>query len=104
MSAGFAIRLREGVVSEARLAFGGMDAIARRAPAAEQALLGAPFDTRAIEAAVNALALDFKPIDDMRASARYRMAVAQNLLRKCLIETAQEVHLRLPEMDARLTR
>ncbi len=104
VSAGFAISLHEGIVSEARLAFGGMDAIARRAPAAEQALLGAPFDTRAIEAAVNALALDFKPIDDMRASARYRMAVAQNLLRKCLIETAQEVHLRLSEMDARLAQ
>ena len=39
------------------------------------------------EAACAALARDFTLISDMRASAAYRLAAAQNLLRKALIET-----------------
>jgi xanthine dehydrogenase small subunit len=32
---------------------------------------------------------DYTPMTDMRASARYRLRVAQNLLRKFFIETTQ---------------
>ena len=32
---------------------------------------------------------DYTPISDMRASAQYRLTVAQNLLRKFFIETTQ---------------
>ena len=35
-----------------------------------------------------ALARDFQPIDDMRASAAYRLKVAQNLLLKAYVEAA----------------
>ncbi|MCC6608126.1 MAG: hypothetical protein IT515_00435, partial [Burkholderiales bacterium] len=34
------------------------------------------------------LARDYTPIADMRASASYRLAVAQNLLRKFHLETS----------------
>jgi xanthine dehydrogenase small subunit len=34
-----------------------------------------------------ALALDFKPLSDMRASAAYRLQVAQNLLQRFWLET-----------------
>jgi xanthine dehydrogenase small subunit len=34
-----------------------------------------------------ALAEDFQPITDWRASREYRLKVAQNLLRRCYIET-----------------
>jgi xanthine dehydrogenase small subunit len=36
--------------------------------------------------AIAALAGDFQPLTDMRASAEYRLAVAQNLLKKALLE------------------
>jgi xanthine dehydrogenase small subunit len=39
-----------------------------------------------IERACNALAEDFTPLSDFRASKEYRLLVAQNLLRKCFIE------------------
>ena len=37
--------------------------------------------------AQTALAQDFKPLSDMRASAAYRMQVAQNLLLRFWLET-----------------
>ena len=40
------------------------------------------------DSALAALAQDFQPIADMRASAAYRMEVAQGLLRKALMEVA----------------
>ncbi len=43
-------------------------------------------DPAAAAAACAALAADFAPITDQRASAAYRLQVAQALLRKALIE------------------
>ncbi|MBV9077250.1 MAG: FAD binding domain-containing protein, partial [Methylobacteriaceae bacterium] len=86
-----AFRLRtgpEGRIAEARLAFGGMAAVPQRATAAEAALLGRVFDEEAAAAAAAALAIDFTPLDDWRASARYRLAVAGNLIRRFQVEMA----------------
>jgi xanthine dehydrogenase small subunit len=79
----------EGIVTEARLAFGGMAAIPKRAAAAEAALLGRPFNETAAERAAAALGQDFTPLDDWRASARYRLLVAGNLLRRFAIEDGE---------------
>lgn len=75
-----------GRVADARLAYGGMAATPKRAPGAEAALTGRPFDAETIEAAIAALDGDFAPIDDFRASATYRRLVAGNLLRRALLE------------------
>ena len=91
----FAFEISKGKIEDARIAFGGMAAIPKRAAAAERALVGQPFDADHIERAVAALAEDFSPISDMRASADYRMAVAQNLLRKAFIEMTGEHETRL---------
>ncbi|GAB0115063.1 xanthine dehydrogenase small subunit [Acidisoma sp. C75] len=88
--AAFAIRLEGGTVAEARLAYGGMAAIPRRAAAAEAALLGAPWTEASLEAATEAMAADFTPLSDMRASAAYRAQVARNLLRKFFLEHPAE--------------
>jgi xanthine dehydrogenase small subunit len=70
-----------------RLAFGGMAAIVKRAAKAEAALLGQPWTQASVDAAKNALAEDFQPLSDMRASAGYRLQVAQNLLQRLWLET-----------------
>jgi xanthine dehydrogenase small subunit len=75
-----------GVVQAARLAFGGMAATVQRAAAAEAALIGRPFDAAAAEAAAAALATDFTPMSDLRASAGYRLQVAGNLIRRAALE------------------
>jgi xanthine dehydrogenase small subunit len=78
-----------GAISEARLAYGGMAGIPKRAKAAEAALMGRSWDEMAVTDAISALASDFQPLTDMRASAHYRLKVAGNLLRRFLIETTQ---------------
>ncbi|HKX40330.1 MAG TPA: xanthine dehydrogenase small subunit, partial [Burkholderiaceae bacterium] len=62
----------------------------RRAAAAEAALLGQPWTQASIAAAQAALAEDFKPLTDMRASAAYRQQVAGNLLQRFWLETRRE--------------
>jgi xanthine dehydrogenase small subunit len=76
-----------GRVREAVLAFGGMAATPKRARGAESALIGRSFDAAAAEAAAEALTSDFTPLDDWRASARYRATIAANLIRRFQIET-----------------
>jgi xanthine dehydrogenase small subunit len=73
----YRVRIRSGKIEDARLAFGGMAATPRRARAAEAALLKDGF-----AAAADAIATDFKPVDDWRGSAAYRLQVAANLLRR----------------------
>jgi xanthine dehydrogenase small subunit len=85
--AAFAVRLCSGEVQAARIAYGGMAAIPSRAPATERRLLGAPWTRQTIESAVSALAQDFRPLSDMRASERYRLQSAGNLLRRFFLES-----------------
>lgn len=83
----FNLEIIDGIVTQASLAFGGMAAIAQRAYQCEQLLLGQPWQSTTVERACLALAQDYQPISDFRASREYRMQVAKNLLRRCLIET-----------------
>ena len=78
----FNLRIEGGAVARARIAYGGMAATPKRAAAVEAALLGRPWTEQTVAAALPAFAEDFTPIDDMRASAGYRLLAAQNLLRR----------------------
>jgi xanthine dehydrogenase small subunit len=87
--AAFKLRLEGMRIVAARVAFGGMAATPRRATAVEAALCGVDIaDPRAPNLACERLGADFSPITDHRASAGYRMKVAQALLRKALAEIA----------------
>lgn len=77
---GLNLTVTDGIVTAARLAFGGMAGIPKRATAAEAALQGQPFTEAGFRAAMAAMAGDFTPMTDMRASAAYRMQAAQNML------------------------
>ncbi|WP_068110699.1 xanthine dehydrogenase small subunit [Tropicimonas marinistellae] len=79
---GFNISVEDGVVTSARIAFGGMAATPKRAFNAEAALVGQPWCEASLQHAASRLPEDFTPITDMRASADYRMKVAQNLFRR----------------------
>ena len=97
----FNLRLVDGRVAEARICFGGMAATPKRATAAEDALQGQPWTEATLVRAREALAGDFDPIGDHRASARYRLAVAQNLLTKLHYETTRpELRSRVWEPEA----
>ncbi|GAB4384480.1 MAG: xanthine dehydrogenase small subunit [Albidovulum sp.] len=76
----FNLGLNGSKIESARIAFGGMAGIPRRARAVEAALTGKPFSLATIEAALPAFAEDFAPISDMRGSAGYRLQAARNML------------------------
>jgi xanthine dehydrogenase small subunit len=76
----FNVVVAGGVVTSARIAFGGMAGVPKRATAAETALVGQPWTEATVRAAMAAMAGDFTPMSDMRASAAYRMRAAQNML------------------------
>jgi xanthine dehydrogenase small subunit len=87
----FALRIGDGIVAEARVAFGGMAGIPARAPGCEAALTGQAWTEATVEAAAKALANDYQPLDDLRGSAAYRRKVAANLLRRIWAEQSEPV-------------
>ncbi|RDC72816.1 xanthine dehydrogenase small subunit [Rhodovulum sp. 12E13] len=84
----FDIAVEDDTVTRARVAFGGMAATPKRARAVEATLEGQPWTAATVEAAMARLADDFRPIDDMRASAGYRLRAAQNMLARVFAERA----------------
>jgi xanthine dehydrogenase small subunit len=90
VSGAFAGVVGDGVMTEVRLAFGGMAAVVRRAAAAEAALRGAPWTEASLRNAQRALAVDFAPMSDHRGAADYRMRVAQGLLERWWLQTRQD--------------
>ncbi len=91
--AGLALQCDGDTVRAARFAYGGMAATVRRAAHAEAAVVGQPWSAATVQAAMAALAQDFTPLTDMRASAAYRLQVAQNLLQRLWLETRADAPL-----------
>ncbi|MDA5094766.1 xanthine dehydrogenase small subunit [Aliiroseovarius sp. KMU-50] len=97
VAAGISVTVDNDIITSARLAFGGMAATPKRASNAEAALVGQSWGSAAFDAAAKALAQDFSPLTDWRASADYRQLVASNLLRRFHLEhdTANDAPVRL---------
>jgi xanthine dehydrogenase small subunit len=85
----FDVAVGGGNVTGARLAYGGMAGVPKRAAHAEAALVGQPWTEATVRAAMAALERDFTPLSDMRASAAYRMQGAKNILMKYFIERTE---------------
>ncbi|MFV0282855.1 MAG: xanthine dehydrogenase small subunit [Castellaniella sp.] len=86
--AAFAVVLdASGAVQSIRTGFGGVAATPCRARAVETVLQGQPWDEAHVRAAMDAVAQDFKPLTDMRASSEYRLLASRNLLYRFYLET-----------------
>lgn len=75
-----------GGLDAVRVAWGSVAPTPVRSPAVEGILMGAALTDRTIAGAVDAISSDIAPIDDHRASAAYRLAVAQSFLGRALEE------------------
>jgi xanthine dehydrogenase small subunit len=84
----FNVTVEEGVVKAARIAFGGMAGIPKRAAAVEAALCGKPWNIATVRAAVTGFDSDFTPLSDMRASADYRLEAAKGMLLRYFADLA----------------
>lgn len=85
--AAFCVTFADGNIEKARVAFGGMAATPKRAMQCEQAIVGKRWDEAAARRAEEALAKDYQPLSDMRASADNRLFCAKNLLYRFYLET-----------------
>jgi xanthine dehydrogenase small subunit len=97
--AALSIELAGVQIADVRLAFGGLAGTVKTAKLAEAALLGQVWNEASLQAAQKALALDFKPLSDMRASSAYRLQVAQNLLRRFWLQTRADAPLAESELN-----
>ncbi|GGY03656.1 xanthine dehydrogenase small subunit [Massilia dura] len=98
--AAFAFEFDGDIVKAARIAFGGMAGTPKRAALAEAALNGRAWTEEALADAMAALAQDYAPLSDMRASSTYRMRTAQNLLRRFWFETRLDAPLAASDVNA----
>lgn len=93
----FNLKIENNVITEARVAFGGMAAIPMRAKQCEQVLQGGNWNKQTISLAKAALLEDFQPISDFRASKEYRLLTAANMLTRLFVE------LESPAVETRVT-
>jgi xanthine dehydrogenase small subunit len=104
VAAGLCLHIdEEGIIRRARLAFGGMAPIPKRAESCESAIIGRPWTIDTLQRGMAALGEDFTPLSDARASSAYRISVAANLLQRFWLETASvpgspRVPLRLADL------
>ena len=86
----YRLQLDGNVVASFSMACGGLAATGRPATHTEAAINGKEWIEATIDNACTALATDFSPITDMRASADARLRAAQNLLRRFFAETLDD--------------
>ncbi len=79
-------------VTDARVAITALAPTIRRVPAAEEALIGTDAGRMAAETAAQAAAASAEPISDVRASARYRSAMAAIITRRAIETAAARAH------------
>ena len=77
-------QLEDGRVSDARIAITALAPTVRRVPGAEAALAGTEADEASIAAAAHEAASSSAPISDVRASERYRRAMAEVIARRAI--------------------
>ncbi len=87
----FNIEINDGIIISARIAFGGMAGIPKRATNVEHALLGKPWCLETCEEIELEWIKDFTPLTDVRASAKYRLKVAHNLFTRYFMEKSGQM-------------
>jgi len=84
-----AIDVQNGVVSGARVGLGGVAATPLRARKTERALIGRPWTSETAAAAARVLGTEGTPMDDHRATARYRSAMLEQAMLKFYSDVAE---------------
>ncbi|SMX78581.1 xanthine dehydrogenase small subunit [Brevibacterium sp. 239c] len=83
---GYAVTVADGIVTKARIGLGGVAATPLRARATEALLEGAPWTLDTVHGAAETLAAEGTPMDDHRASAKYRTAMLRSSLERFYAE------------------
>jgi xanthine dehydrogenase FAD-binding subunit len=89
ISIGIAGTLKNGALTNVRVAFGAVAPVPMRAPRTEQALEARRLDPATIEAVAGVARDEVAPIDDIRATAWYRKELIHNITKRMLAHVAQ---------------
>ncbi|MFT4470257.1 xanthine dehydrogenase small subunit [Arthrobacter sulfonylureivorans] len=89
----FAARFDGAVVTDVRIGLGGVAATPLRATATEDALTGSELTRESAAEAAAVLATEGTPMDDHRASARYRAAMLEQAMLRFYAENAPELEV-----------
>jgi carbon-monoxide dehydrogenase medium subunit len=77
-------RLKNGMMSDMRIALGGAEAAPRRIAEAERVLIGRPPNLGTFQAAAHAATTAIDPLDDANVSADYRREIVRAMVRRAL--------------------
>ncbi len=83
-------QISNGTIRDVRLALGSVAPVPLRLKETERVLLGKQMEPSLIDAASKTVVTEIRPIDDIRSTARYRSAVARNLVAEFLEKLAGE--------------
>src|SRR5699024_4194502 len=83
---GYAVDVTDGIVTKARIGLGGVTATPLRALSTEARLEGSPWSLETVHAVAETLAAEGTPMDDHRASAKYRTAMLRSSLERFYAE------------------
>ena len=93
--ASFNLLIKNNKIVKAKIAYGGISEIPKRATSIEKILDNSIFSKELFLKAQNLIKDDFSPIDDMRASRNYRIEIAKNLLMKFFHEISTKKNIRI---------
>ena len=95
------LRIEDELITDVRIAFGGLSEIPKRAATCEACLRGGNLDEHQFMRAMLAVEDDFTPISDFRASSSYRLSVSKNLLWRSYLDINGDGlrKLRITEID-----
>ena len=93
--ASFNLLIKKNKIVKAKIAYGGMSEIPKRATSIEKILDNSIFSKELFLKAQNLIKDDFSPIDDMRAGRNYRIEIAKNLLMKFFYEISTKKNIRI---------
>jgi putative cofactor-binding repeat protein len=82
--------MANGAIRDVRLALGSVAPVPLRLNETEQLLTGNTIARSLVDAAKKSVVKEIRPIDDIRSTARYRAAVAGNLVAEFLEKLAGE--------------
>jgi xanthine dehydrogenase small subunit len=92
------LHVQDGHITTARIGAGGVAATPARAVQTESALIGQPWNEATLLAAQTAIANEFSPLSDLRASADYRRQILGQLLRRAWLESTGHPTVRLEDL------
>ncbi len=81
-TAGILLKLKNGKINKARLAYGGVGPVVLRLPKTERYMQGKPVTATIFQQAGSMASEEISPISDVRASTDYRSQLAENIMMK----------------------